>query len=262
MSKKIDKGFCDKLNSLHLQITNQIKSTVQLVLEAGEMLIELKDQIPHGEFTNYIENNLSFSPRTARRYMAASDYCEKHGVKTDTVSDLKELYRLTQNAELCSHGPWKEDLKEHREILLTLGSFQKRDRGETPDGWTDSDEKEYKRWKYDSILEAGIRYYEGKRKTLPDSWSESHEREYRRRKRAQEQFWNRFFCAVDDGGEALHLDDPDKDRDQKQLFKALDEYFGKFDNDNRKLEAISNVIKKLRRKANECHVTISGTGQE
>lgn len=42
------------------------------MLEAGKRLVILKENEPHGDFINILENDLGLEPRVARRMMQAS----------------------------------------------------------------------------------------------------------------------------------------------------------------------------------------------
>ena len=46
--------------------------SAESMLEAGKRLIILKENEPHGDFTNILENDLGLAPQVARRMMQAS----------------------------------------------------------------------------------------------------------------------------------------------------------------------------------------------
>jgi hypothetical protein len=50
------------------------------------------------------------------------------------------------------------------------------------------------------------------------------------------------------------LGDPNLDANQEELFSALEEYFGDFDDPNRRLNAMHNVVKRLKHIANDCQM--------
>lgn len=71
MSKK-DHKFSDhiqKLNDLHKKAQIASDHLLQYAREAGGLLIEVKDDLPHGQFMKWVEENCDFSGSTARRYM-------------------------------------------------------------------------------------------------------------------------------------------------------------------------------------------------
>lgn len=65
----------------HLEAQSAAKNAVAHALEAGRMLLEVKAQMPHGEFGSWCSDNLPFSATTARGYMRLA----KNG---NTVADL------------------------------------------------------------------------------------------------------------------------------------------------------------------------------
>jgi hypothetical protein len=77
-------------------------SAVEHAKAAGTLLLQVKAQLPHGEFLPWVQAHLTVSDRQARRYMAAalgkqparraigqSKSDAVSDLKTDTVSDLK-----------------------------------------------------------------------------------------------------------------------------------------------------------------------------
>src|SRR6266566_552138 len=49
------------------------QKTVEAVLQNGALLLKAKSELPRGEFTAMVENDLPFSPRTAQRLMAIAN---------------------------------------------------------------------------------------------------------------------------------------------------------------------------------------------
>jgi hypothetical protein len=56
----------DRLGQLAMDSAN---NAVDYALQAGQLLIDVKNSLKHGEFLVWIENNLSFNVRQAQRYM-------------------------------------------------------------------------------------------------------------------------------------------------------------------------------------------------
>ena len=67
----IAKSTIDRLNDLHRGIMGHMRSTVMDAVAAGEILTDLKERLPHGEFTPWIDEHCEFSLREAQRYMMA-----------------------------------------------------------------------------------------------------------------------------------------------------------------------------------------------
>ncbi|UKD14902.1 DUF3102 domain-containing protein [Burkholderia aenigmatica] len=75
-SSEIAKQFGDGLPYERSRIVNEARfymaQSAEAMLEAGKRLILLKENEPHGEFTEIVEDQLGLNERTARRMMAAS----------------------------------------------------------------------------------------------------------------------------------------------------------------------------------------------
>lgn len=81
------------------QRTSEIKSlmrkTAQDIVEIGHKLIEVKNELPHGEFLNWLESEFGWTDRTAQRFMNVAN-----SFKNDNLSDLNigtsALYMLSE----------------------------------------------------------------------------------------------------------------------------------------------------------------------
>ena len=81
-----------KIITLHNEITEALKSSLEKAILIGQLLIGQKEKLNHGEFTSWIKENLPFTDRTARNYIKL--FNNKDMLITETVSDLKSAYRL------------------------------------------------------------------------------------------------------------------------------------------------------------------------
>jgi len=67
-----------EIKNLHLGIQNKIASAMKNAVEIGRLLIEKKNELPHGAFGDWIENsNLGFELRQAQKYMRAYEFKDK-----------------------------------------------------------------------------------------------------------------------------------------------------------------------------------------
>lgn len=73
-----------------------MRRTAEDLVRIGQELIAVKDLLPHGQFTPWIETEFGLHQRTARRMMAVA---ERLGHKADTLSDLSAsiLYELASD---------------------------------------------------------------------------------------------------------------------------------------------------------------------
>lgn len=90
IEKAVIQQEATRLNELYQKIetlANTTKATgreaVLLAIEAGRALIEVKKQVGHGNFMLWVEANLTFTERTAQRYIRLAESNPTH------VSDLE-----------------------------------------------------------------------------------------------------------------------------------------------------------------------------
>jgi hypothetical protein len=58
-----------RINAMHREATKAAITAVELAIEIGAMLMEVKATLPHGEFGPWIRKHCEFTDRTARNYM-------------------------------------------------------------------------------------------------------------------------------------------------------------------------------------------------
>lgn len=116
----IEKNTISRINDLHNQFTRLLKKSLNLALEIGKELYQIKESLPHGEFTSWIKNNLELTPRTARNYLKLHNNRDRlQGVdsitdaykmlkpKTETVSDLETIKQHLESLGIRSLLPEK-----------------------------------------------------------------------------------------------------------------------------------------------------------
>jgi len=74
---KIQKSQISTINDLHATIEDQLKTSLQLAIELGAHLTEVKNSLKYGELSKWVEDNLTFKVRTAQRYMRLFENKEK-----------------------------------------------------------------------------------------------------------------------------------------------------------------------------------------
>ncbi len=75
--------------------------------------MECKDGLSHGQWLPWLESNFSFTDRTARRWMKLADDMATGKIKSDTVSNLSEAYRITTD-----HKPEKSEFESPFQMPL------------------------------------------------------------------------------------------------------------------------------------------------
>lgn len=92
-----DDGDRNAVMGAAMAIKPLVRRVAEDLIQIGQELIAVKDFLPHGQFTLWIETEFRLHPRTARRMMAVA---ERLGHKADTLSDLSAsvLYELAADS--------------------------------------------------------------------------------------------------------------------------------------------------------------------
>jgi hypothetical protein len=77
-----------QINAAHEAAAAALKSSVIHAMQAGDMLLEAKEQVGHGEWLPWLKANFPFSDRTARLYMQLARKRVNVEAKMATVADL------------------------------------------------------------------------------------------------------------------------------------------------------------------------------
>jgi hypothetical protein len=77
-----------RINAAHEAAESALKSSVVHAMQAGELLVEAKEKIDHGEWLPWLKANFPFSDRTARLYMQIARRRPEVEAKMATVADL------------------------------------------------------------------------------------------------------------------------------------------------------------------------------
>ncbi len=105
----------DEIRRLHGEIAEAARRSLQNAIRIGELLVQQKKLLPHGEFGPWVEANLPFTQRTATNYMNA--YRKRDRLKSESVSDLTSAYRVL--AKVGTAAPEVDDNKERNSSAST-----------------------------------------------------------------------------------------------------------------------------------------------
>ncbi len=91
-------AYAKQINRLHKKSVKHAQQAVLNARTAGELLNLAKQEVPHGAWTTWLENNFSGSPRAARNYMKIARLWPRILGKTETVADLtvREALKLAR----------------------------------------------------------------------------------------------------------------------------------------------------------------------
>lgn len=81
-----------EINAAHQQAIQHADRAIEFARQAGDLLLKVKADLPHGDFLPWVEANCTVSQRQAQRYMAAAQGkpIPLRAIKNDTVSHLPE----------------------------------------------------------------------------------------------------------------------------------------------------------------------------
>ena len=98
------------------------------IFETGQLLVEAKAALPHGEFELMVENDMPFSTRHARRLMAIAkdERLSNRTHVSDLPRDVMALYELTRLQDEDFEQAVKEDVVRSDAERSTVVSFVKR----------------------------------------------------------------------------------------------------------------------------------------
>jgi hypothetical protein len=89
----IQESVIKQINTLHSEIESIVKTGLQKAIQIGSLMSECKEQIKHGDFSKWVEDNFSFSIRTAQNYLKLYDNRER----LTGANSLTQAYRLLKN---------------------------------------------------------------------------------------------------------------------------------------------------------------------
>lgn len=236
-----------ELNRLHGVIESKLRSTVQDAIRAGQILAQVKDRLPHGDFLPWLKANCAFSQQTASRYMRLNTYHDK----LPSVSNLQEAYQQIENIEK------QQKQAEERKAKERVHEYRKT--GVKPDGWrrgTDdkiAEEEAARAQRSEGMrqrakeLDERIQAEEAKREELRQrKEEESTQQDAPRGFWIDEEILNSVSESAAKRSEFKTRLTLSQDGETDPFVDALIDYLETLADDNRRIEACSNIIKVAR----------------
>lgn len=78
-----------EIDRLHTLATKSAAKAVEYAKQAGQILLQIKNNLPHGQFGDWISKNLSVSARQAQRYIAAAEGKKTASMGIASKSDIE-----------------------------------------------------------------------------------------------------------------------------------------------------------------------------
>ena len=93
-------NLASEIRLKHDQATEAAGTAIRLATEAGDLLIKAKEQLPHGNWGAWVQENCRFSERTARGYMRlARELPKLEESKRQRVADMSLRQAIKAVAE-------------------------------------------------------------------------------------------------------------------------------------------------------------------
>jgi Protein of unknown function (DUF3102) len=91
-----------EINTMHDELVAMGTKMLSRMIAIGERLSAIKDRIEHGFWEDWVGANLSFTTRTARRYMNVYQHRDDPVLKDDPEAFISRLYGNASETEMAS----------------------------------------------------------------------------------------------------------------------------------------------------------------
>ena len=89
-----------RINIEHAGAVEHARSAVQCARQAGELLLQAKEQCRHGEWLPWLKANCpSIAERTAQAYMRLARYCLQDPIRAEVLTSLTLQQALVELAD-------------------------------------------------------------------------------------------------------------------------------------------------------------------
>lgn len=232
-----------ELDRLHKSIEGKLRSTVQDAIRAGEILTQVKGRLSHGDFLPWLQVNCSFSQRTAYNYIGVYS----HSDKIASVANLQDAYQQIETIER------QEKQTEAQRAQHRVNEYRRT--GVKPDGW--------RRGTDDKLVDeeaARDKRIEEQKKKMQEAEEQraKREKEYKERRAESDvemDFLNQAADKIIQQGqkrqkfkERIRLS---QSGESDVFIDALMDYLDELEDDNRRIEACTNIMKVCRNISNE-----------
>jgi hypothetical protein len=87
-----------RIKTEHQAVATALKQSVKHAIAAGELLIEAKDQVPHGRWLPWLRDHCTISERTAQLYMRVAK--NRADIEGATAALVRKMPLLTLNGSV------------------------------------------------------------------------------------------------------------------------------------------------------------------
>jgi hypothetical protein len=82
----------DEIVLLHTELTGLAGTVLEKAQRIGQLLVEVREKIGHGQWLPWLKKNVPFTDRSARNYVAVYEHRDR--IKLESVSDLTSAYKM------------------------------------------------------------------------------------------------------------------------------------------------------------------------
>ena len=90
MTEKDEQSTVEEINRLHEEVQSLATDALDRAIRIGELLCSVKSALGHGRWLSWLEDNVSFSERTAQNYMRV--FQKRARLKSANIADLTRAY--------------------------------------------------------------------------------------------------------------------------------------------------------------------------
>ena len=109
------------LNRIAAQLRTALRRETKNIIEIGNLLIESRKHLDHGEWQPWVAENSGLSIRSAQNYCAAAEYVARAKSKSATVADFANLSATVLYALAAGHR-----YNEQEEAAILTASRERR----------------------------------------------------------------------------------------------------------------------------------------
>jgi len=210
----------EQIMDLHNGIQGKLRSAVSDAIEIGRLLSEQKDELEHGQWLPWVKEHIPFSERAVRRYIAVYEY----RLKTASVADLSEAYRMIEDLEAQERSAVKAQVDAHLEAG-TKPAFADRPVYD-----------EYRKQQQADAVQARAKTMTEERRREPEAVE-------------RDPYVEALEDMINDGPD-IGMSSFRDDMKQDDVVTVIRQYLDSLENDNRRLQAVNNLLKWARDEGN------------
>jgi len=107
-------SLAEEIRSEHQACLQSLRKGMEHALKVGELLLQARKLVKHGDWTNWVETNCEFTPRMARNYMKLAG--AKSVLKPEIISEmtLRDALNRVDFETRKLPGEWKRTREERK----------------------------------------------------------------------------------------------------------------------------------------------------